>query len=153
MFHIYEYLIYQQIWLMSLFLIWSSQYVDSSITNTSLPIIGCKYHIYDPSLFKMFTNCKIPNPINHYKHNLEIFFLNSILELTYNVSAEEADLYVVPVLFSQSKRGYCGNHKENIKDLQFVLNEQPYFITQHRNHLIVAVSKYFTTFKYDRDCK
>lgn len=113
-----------------------------------------KYHLYEPSSFAMYRNCfpapGVDNGVGNashrarfgvdagseghagvsdgFKHSVDLLFLQALLANNRSVPPEEADVFIVPALFSQSAHGFCGKHEDNFKDLIFQLLRSPYYL-------------------------
>ena len=80
-------------------------------------------------------------------HSQSWLFVQALLAEGGSVPPEEADLFIVPALYSLSKPsranpgGQCGDHEENLEDLQRFMDEREgYQELRGANHLIVADS-------------
>ena len=89
------------------------------------------YHLFDPRKFKMYKNClcnselcvKKWNDLNQMKHWNEVYFLEQLIEANNSTNKENAEIFIVPVYFTLSAVGACGNHEDNLKDLISVLRK------------------------------
>lgn len=116
------------------------------------------YYMYDPTLFDMtmkctysvFTDCshsepKPPSP-HIDKHTVDYLFIKTLIQLNASVvNPNDADLFVVPVLYSLSMDKLCGDHLHNIQQMFQVLHQLGHYKEGTRNHLIIAVSHIFIT--------
>lgn len=118
------------------------------------------YHMYDPSLFDMFTECAIDpskqcgktavelpkSKSGLEKHSVDFMFLKSLIRLNASVAPERAKLFVVPVLYSLSIQHMCGDHISNYNQMHYVLNRLGHYREGFRNHLIIAVENSTCTY-------
>ena len=82
--------------------------LDESEYGRRLPKI--RYHLYDPQLFLMYTECLplLKRPCystrykNEYFHGLDMLFVEAIIALNQSVPPSEADLFVIPVFYNQA---------------------------------------------------
>lgn len=101
--------------------------------------------VYDPWQFDMFKNCPkklVDNKFLDPKHNVDFYFTKSVLSKKFDpfrTEKERADLFVIPVLCTQSTLGNCGNHSVNIKQLHDILSRSEYYLKSNgTNHLMVC---------------
>ena len=88
----------------------SGDIINGLVDRTEyLKRLKVKYHLYDPQLFALYTEClpKLERPCyanhgyNSYFHTLDILFLEGIIALNESVDPSEADLFIVPVFYNQ----------------------------------------------------
>lgn len=107
--------------------------------------LAWKYHVYDPSEFFMYTRCfyrtrKIPRHMSSPKHAVDILFTMKMLSMNDTSSRpEDADIFIIPVFYTQSISGLCGNHSENFDQMMDVLNSKG-FMSSSPNHLLITVT-------------
>ena len=110
-----------------------------------------KYHLYDPQLFTMYTEClpKLDRPCyanqgyNTFVHSLDILFLESIIALNESVDPSEADLFIVPVFYNQATvTDYpCYRNwkdRELTNQMYEVLRSLGHYKSGVRNHFLMA---------------
>ena len=66
-----------------------------------------RYHMYDPSELDMYRNCEKASikSMDHAKFSVDRLFVEQLISEKKSVSPEEADIFVIPALYSDSVRG------------------------------------------------
>ena len=105
-----------------------------------------KYHLYDPNLFLMYTECLpllnrpcFDSPIK--KYSTDVVFLESLIALNRSVPPHEAELFVIPVFYNQADapNGPCFPQRDHmIAQMYRTLEQQGHFKKGLRNHLLMA---------------
>jgi hypothetical protein len=98
-------------------------------------------YTYPPELFEMYNNCEqlvkdLPEltPFSRWdykveRHNVDTLLVRSMTALEpYNItlttSPDHATLFIVPVYWSQSISGKCGDHQQNVAQMLTVLQDK-----------------------------
>ena len=125
--------------------------VDTSEFERRFPKI--RYHLYNPQLFYMYTECLplLRRPCyfnrmyNVFSHGLDINFVEAIIALNQSVPPSEADLFIIPVFYNQATVWDMPCHTNDIKgtsrlinQMMQVLHSQGYYKPNVRNHFLMA---------------
>ena len=119
-------------------------------------------HVYEPSRFLMYSRCAHLQPANltNDGYSVDFFFVKAAMELmasagngggagiaskaaiVRHVAPEQASIFIVPVMCTQSfigKCGGCGRHSEHVAQLKRVLNNSSWY-QRHAgaDHLLVC---------------
>lgn len=110
-----------------------------------------KYHLYDPQLFTMYTEClpKLKRPCysnsgyNNFVYMLDVLFLESIIALNQSVHPSEATLFIIPVFYNQATVPdfpcfQSGNELKHIAQMYEVLHSLGHYKPGVRNHFLMA---------------
>ena len=130
----------------------SGDIIDGLVDRTEyLKRPKVKYHLYDPQLFALYTEClpKLERPcyanhgFNSYFHTLDILFLEGIIALNESVDPSEADLFIVPVFYNQVTVPnhpcyHKGDEIEMILQMYEVLYAFGYYKPGVRNHFLMG---------------
>lgn len=120
----------------------------SEFEKRLLPSI--KYHLYDPQLFHMYTQCLpiLERPCyaskvyNGFIYALDINFLEAIVALNQSVSPSEATLFIIPVFYNQvtapGNPCYHLDRKALVAQMYEVLLSLGHYIPGERNHFLMA---------------
>lgn len=103
-------------------------------------------YVYDPWEFGMYKNCPrtfAEERYFDYKYNADHYFVESVtsenFRSEYVVEPENAVLFIIPVLCSQSIQGRCGNHHSNMQQLDLVLHQSVWFNKKNgSDHLMMC---------------
>ena len=131
---------------------WRAYDTEGTIRYVYMP----KYHLLDPSEFRMYARCLNDDPTRFgedraidghangvsdgLKHSVDALFLRSLLARNDSVPAIDADIVIVPVLWSQSAHGFCGRHRHNMDDLiEALLRSPAYLGNMGTPHVIIKV--------------
>jgi hypothetical protein len=80
------------------------------------------------------------------KHAVDILFTMKMLSIKETSSPpEHADIFIIPVFYSQSANGLCGDHAENFNQMMEVLKSKGQ-LGSSPNHLLIAVSLFLFLF-------
>ena len=124
--------------------------LDASEYERRLPKV--RYHLYDPQLFLMYTECLpvLRRPCystrskNEYFHGLDMNFVEAIIALNQSVPPSEADLFIIPVFYNQAYlwnmpcHTLPGGPSRLIDQMFKVLHSQGNYIAGMRNHFLMA---------------
>ena len=107
-----------------------------------------KYHLYDPQLFDMYTECitKLYRPCysgHDFKHSLDVNFIEAMIALNQSVDPWDATLFIIPVLYDQVDGGpkaFCHSlHAPRlVAQMYEVLHSLGYYKPGVRNHFVMA---------------
>ena len=107
-----------------------------------------KYHLYDPQLFLMYTDCLpllhrpcFDSPFFLMKYATDVVFLESLIALNRSVPPHEAELFVIPVYYNQADvpAGSCFPQRDHmIAQMYSTLEQQGHYKRGFRNHLLMA---------------
>lgn len=124
------------------------------IYNSTARPTSCKYHMYNPHLFDMYSNCINRN--KYWQNDQDTFFVATLLDMNASVSPSEADIFIVPVEMTLSISDHCASsHANNTKQMWGVLESIKLLNPTKRNHFISTVSKpnsiafFFNTLKLE----
>lgn len=99
-------------------------------------------YVYPQGAFLMYTRCAhlLERPSFHNpKHNVDMFFVRTVTAPSFpSCAAQDAELFVLPVLCTRSFYGLCGSHGENLNQLKTVLKSSPWFQQAPERHLLVC---------------
>ena len=72
-----------------------------------------RYHLYDPSAFAMYRKCKHASvqAVHHAKFSVDRLFLEHLIDEGKSVPPDQAELFVIPVVYSDSVRGEDEGHE------------------------------------------
>ena len=100
-----------------------------------------RYHLYDPSEFDMYRNCPVATSSHagFDKHSVDRLFVEQLVAENRSVPPEQAEVFVVPAIYTESVRGLCGNHAANHEQLVRRLRSSPHFLRSNgTDHVLVA---------------
>lgn len=125
--------------------------MESKLFNASASVFSyCRYHLFPPTAFDMYTSCLGKHPIDT-QHIADSFFLYILQAMNASVPAEDANLFIIPGLYSLSSEDRCRkSHKDNMDQMQsFIMSRNASHPSS--KYLLVAVTwrvfyeKYFTS--------
>lgn len=113
------------------------------VFNTTAKPVNCNYHLYNPELFDMYTQCSKANYSEkvYQQHGQDSLFYSTLLAMNASMDPAQAHLFIVPALMSLSVIGRCGNHAANLNQMLETIKSLHYDPhNKRRNHFLMAVS-------------